>query len=277
MKQTLLFLFLAILASCTQKQPDNPVVPPPKPTAVVVPDSQFCKSIAPIPLSQQKRAVGVRGKYWPVGATVKVKFVGGTTAQRQFVKDGFAEWGKFANIKPVYTTGASDIRVGFNSGDGSWSYTGTDAKSRPSGEITLNIGWSGLDVCLHEIGHAIGLAHEQSNPKKGICWNEAKVIQDLSGPPNNWDEATIRSNVFFKYAPSSVDATNFDAVSIMQYSIPDTWTCEGIGIPGGVKISAQDASFIASIYPFTVTPPPTPTKIEITTAQRDSIVKWLGK
>jgi len=276
MKQALLFLLMALLAACKQK-PDAPVVQPPQ--KVFIPDSMHCKAIAPLALSSQKRAVGVRGKYWPVAGVIRVKFIGGTTAQRKYVRDGIAEWSKIANLAFEYTTAASaDIRVGFNSGDGSWSYIGTDAKSIPQGELTMNIGWSGLDVCLHELGHAIGLAHEQANPKKGICWNEAAVIKALSGPPNNWDEQTIRSNVFYKYAASDVDATTFDAVSIMQYSIPSSWTCDGNGIPGGTRISASDAAFIATMYPFVQSPPqPNTTKIQITTAQRDSIVKWLTK
>jgi hypothetical protein len=249
--------------------------PPVTPTLVVVPDSQFCKSIAPLPASQQKRAVGVRGKYWAVGQNIRVKFMGGTSAQRQFVKDGFSDWTNLVNLKVSYVTTASDIRVAFNSGDGSWSYIGTDAMGIPASQPTMNIGWSGIDVCLHEIGHAIGMAHEQANPNKGICWNEVRVIKDLSGPPNNWDEATIRSNVFYKYAATDVNATPFDPGSIMQYSVPSVWTCDGNGIPGGKSISSVDAALMASIYPYAV-PPPVATKVSLPTWQRDSIVKWLA-
>ena len=63
----------------------------------------------------------------------------------------------------------------------------------------MNLGFLDGGTAGHEFGHAIGLAHEHQNPAGGIEWNEARVIQDLSGPPNNWDEAQIRHNVLKKY------------------------------------------------------------------------------
>ena len=69
----------------------------------------------------------------------------------------------------------------------------------------MNFGWLDEAVVLHEFGHAIGLAHEHQNPDKGIKWNEDAVIRDLSGPPNNWDVATIRHNVLNKYAHDQIN------------------------------------------------------------------------
>jgi hypothetical protein len=52
----------------------------------------------------------------------------------------------------------------------------------------------------------------------GIQWIEAVVIRDLSGPPNFWDEQTIRHNVLKKYSSHQIRGTTFDAQSIMCYA-----------------------------------------------------------
>ncbi len=63
----------------------------------------------------------------------------------------------------------------------------------------MNLGFLDGGTAAHEFGHAIGLGHEHQNPAGGIQWNEPVVLQNLAGPPNNWDEATIRHNVLNKY------------------------------------------------------------------------------
>ena len=60
-------------------------------------------------------------------------------------------------------------------------------------------------VVLHEFGHALGLIHEHQNPEGGIQWNEPAVKADLSGPPNNWDDETIRHNVLDHYPGGGSD------------------------------------------------------------------------
>lgn len=242
------------LWQCTNVEPAKPPVVQDAPLSV--PDSQFCATIAPRPAPTL--AVGVKGKYWQNGQTIRIKFIGGTTAQRKFVKDAFSEWANIVNLNFTYpTSGKYECRVSFATGDGSWSYIGLDNATIPASYSTMNIGWSGLDVCLHEIGHFLGMAHEQANPISGICWNEANVIRDLSGAPNNWTVDMIRHNVFDKANPNEVDATPFDGVSIMQYSVPNSWTCNGVGIPGGTALSATDKAFASGIYPKPGLPPVT--------------------
>jgi len=107
----------------------------------------------------------------------------------------------------------------------------------------MNFGWLDEGVVLHEFGHAIGLAHEHQNPDKGIQWNEEAVIRDLSGPPNNWDVATIQHNVLRKYSHDQVNGTEFDAKSIMLYSFPAEWTLDGFHTEPNDVISDIDKEF----------------------------------
>ena len=242
-----------------------------------VPDSQFCAAIAPI--EKTGRAVTVNGRLWPNGSVLKVKLLGGTAQQRRYFTDAFIEWEKVVNLTVSYvTTGNADIRCSFVSGQGSWSYIGTDAKGIPQTQATINIGWLGSDVCLHEIGHALGMAHEQSSPKSTICWDKEAVYKALGGPPNNWSRATVDWNVFRKMTENEASASVFDPLSIMQYSVPASWLCQpSSGIPGGKVLSPIDKSFMASKYPKPIQPPPPPiTKtVSIPVYQRDSILKWM--
>lgn len=256
---------------------DKPTVAPPvvvsdspKPPARVVPDSEFCKTIAPY--FAQSRAVGVRGKYWDNGTTLKIKFMGGTAQQRAYFTNAVLEWQKYINLNVSYvTTGSADIRVSFVSGSGSWSYCGKEAQGVPQNQATLNLGWLGSDVAAHEFTHAIGGAHEQSSPNSNIDWNKPVVYAALAAPPNGWSKETVDWNVFRKLTAAEAEATVYDPLSILQYSVPGSWTYNyPNGIPGGKVLSAQDIAFWSAKYP-KVVPPPPPVNVTITRAQADSI------
>ncbi len=221
----------------------------------------------------------MRGKFHPVGSTIKIGFIGGTEAQKTLIKNGFASWKQSANLNFEYPlTGPYNIRVSF-SGGSAWSYIGIDCNQISQSSPTLNVGFglgaaeqaAGVSsVALHEIGHALGLLHEQQFPG-AICWNEANVISDLSGPPNNWNIQTIRFNVLDYHNPANVILGGYDSRSIMHYAIPARWTCNNTEIAGGNAITTNDRNFIALQYPGT-TPPPV-TTVAITKAQRDNIYR----
>lgn len=102
---------------------------------------------------------------------------------------------------------------------------------------------------LHEFGHAVGLIHEHQNPKGGIPWNKPAVIHDLSGPPNNWDEATIENNMFRYHPETDVEATDVDPTSIMMYPIPSVWTTNGFSAGLNSELSQNDKTLIRGAYP----------------------------
>jgi len=249
-----------------------------------MPDNHYCRTIGTLPkvgTGSQDRAMGYINKWWPQKAELKIGFPwGGTDSQKQMVKLAFEHWKQTpVNLSFSYpATGPYDIRVKFDSNDGSWSYVGIDCSSIPQNEPTMNIGWTEQAANDHEAGHALGLLHEHQNPTKAICWNQAQVVKDLSGPPNNWDLETIQFNVLTPYTIGDVITTVHDAFSIMHYPIPASWTCDKVAIPGGSVISPADRAFITARYPGdgTVTPPD-PAKVCITKAQAASIVRLQAK
>jgi len=198
------------------------------------------------------RAISPKGKQWINGSTLKIRFMNGSREQRDLVQRFAPEWTQHANLVFEFTDDPrADIRVTFDANDGAWSYVGTDNKSIPLHAATLNLGWQDRGVILHEFGHMIGLAHEHQNPGGGIRWNEPAVIADLSGPPNYWDEATIRHNVLNKYAMDQVHGTDFDPESIMLYSFPAQWTMNRVATEENSELSRLDKEFVrgADMYP----------------------------
>ena len=164
------------------------------------------------------RASGERKKLWHK-KTLNVCFV-----EKHPREDEIFElaktWSKYCGIefRKVTKRRDSDIRIGYDSREGAWSYVGTDCAEIPLNELTMNLGFIDKATVLHEFGHALGLIHEHQSPANGgFEWNRNKVIEDCSGPPNYWDRETIRSNIFYRYKKSHVSGTRYDKKSIMHY------------------------------------------------------------
>lgn len=196
------------------------------------------------------RAVFEFRKRWITGSTLTVAFMGGTSGQRDLVEEQAGWWTQHANLNfqfgRIQDMPDARIRIAFDGTDGAWSYVGTDALGIDSGEPTMNLGFLDRGTAAHEFGHAIGLGHEHQNPDGGILWNEAAVIADLSGPPNNWTVAQIRHNVLNKYSTDQIKGTQFDGDSIMLYAFPAAWTQNNISTRDNPTLSGLDAEFIAS-------------------------------
>ena len=216
--------------------------------------------------SGRMRAISPLRKQWVNGSTIRVRFLSGSAQQQKMVRDIAPEWTKHANLNFEFTDDPrAEIRVTFDENDGAWSYVGTDNSDVPVQAATLNLGWQDEAVILHEFGHMIGLAHEHQNPQGGLIWNEEVVIRDLSGPPNYWDEATIRHNVLEKYSADQIHGTRFDPTSIMLYAFPDDWTQNPGGTQENSRLSEMDKDFVrsAQMYPGRGTTTPEPQAVEV--------------
>jgi hypothetical protein len=203
----------------------------------------------------------IRSKAWPVGSHLKCRFLDGSPTQQARVMHKAKLWEQYANIHIDFvTTRDEQIRIAFQTGQGSWSAIGHDAlisKYFPHDAPTMNYGWLADDtddteyerVVVHEFGHALGCIHEHQSPTEQLKWNVEAVYAQFSGPPNNWDKATIDANILQKYSPKGIDASIFDRHSIMLYQFPAELFLDHVGTPSNTRLSRKDKGFIAQMYP----------------------------
>ncbi len=193
---------------------------------------------------------------WTNGATIKVKFVGGSQYIRSKVISYSKIWENYANIYFDYIEwGNSDILISFESGKGSWSQIGTNAKYYSAKEMaTMNFGWFNdytedaefKRTTLHEFGHALGLLHEHKNPYGNINWNLPVVYNHYQS--QGWSISRINEQVISKY---SVTLSNhkYDEYSVMHYPIPSTFTTNGYSVGWNRDLSDGDKELISEMYP----------------------------
>ena len=208
------------------------------------------------------RLIAPLHRQWINGTSLRVRFMGGTLDQHEIVKQEAKWWERCANIHFLFNEHPqAEIRITFDENDGAWSYIGTECASIPLDQPTMNLGFLDPGTAAHEFGHAIGLAHEHQNPEGGIQWNVPVVMRDLKGPPNYWDEETIRYNVLEKYEQDQIKGTQFDPASIMCYAFPEEWTLNHVKTGWNTTLSDMDKNFIgsSSMYPIPVAPPEPPT------------------
>jgi serralysin len=221
----------------------------------------FCMLPMPAALQGNTKAALLNEFKWNPGTTIRVTFLEGDPDLRARVRAVAEAWTgpEMANLAFQFGDEPdADVRVAFEQGNGSWSYLGTMCQQIPLSEPTMNYGWLTPDsdedeirrVVSHEFGHALGLIHEHQNPDHPIQWNRDAVIADLSGPPNNWDPATIEHNIFEKYDPAVLSATAVDPKSIMMYPIPASWTTDGFSAGLNAEPSETDKEFIRGAYPW---------------------------
>jgi Astacin (Peptidase family M12A) len=224
---------------------------------MTMPELIKCCIDRPIGADMPSYAALVTAKKWPNGQLLRVRFLDGLPEVQSRVTDHAQLWGQYANIKFAFGNDPdAEIRISFRY-QGSWSTIGTDSLTVAATEASMNYGWLTTDtaddeynrVVLHEFGHALGLIHEHQNPAGGIPWNKAKVYASLSGPPNNWDKATIDHNMFETYAKNQTNYTAVDRDSIMMYPIPAEFTDGKFVVGWNRDLSQTDRDFIARMYP----------------------------
>lgn len=204
-------------------------------------------------------------KYWGSGGTrLTVGFLDNPEPElRTRILSHMNAWGAFCNVSFTEVQGPAQVRIARTAGDGYWSYLGTDILQIPANEPTMNLQSFSMRtrdsefyrVVRHETGHTLGFHHEhlrseiieRIDQEKAIDW--AKRVQ-------GWDEPTTVSNILTPITPADIIATaSADRVSVMCYSLPAEIMKDGVAVPGGTDIDAEDALLASKIYP-KLTPSP---------------------
>ena len=141
---------------------------------------------------------------WPkTGSTYTIPYViQSSLPNKNRIYDAIAHWEANTKIRFVQRTNQSDY-LRFFDGGGCWSYIG---KIGGRQDVSIASGCSTGNT-IHEIGHAVGMYHEQSHHKR-----DNFVIINFQNIQSG------RENNFNKVAGNRTANTKFDLGSIMMYS-----------------------------------------------------------
>jgi hypothetical protein len=204
-------------------------------------------------------------KLWRIGSSVYYDFVGDRVGKLvDYMEAAVAEWSQHCCLDfrrgKNPSSGMGDIRISFVNGGGHYSNIGIDSRAwklsvnRSRMFESLNIDPNGGNdsylraVCLHELGHAIGLQHEHQNPNGPIRWNQVAVIARLRGL--GWDDAKIQQNVLSVLTGSQYRGTAADRTSIMMYWFSPEEAPDGSQVPRepNLTLSETDKRFVRENY-----------------------------
>ena len=213
-----------------------------------------------IPDSRQTELALDRGKLWPKGKKLRVRFLEGSASMQARVRKYAEAWHPFSSVQFEFVnSGPAEVRVGFVMDGSSWSAVGTDALNVdwfPANGPTMNYGWLTEDtedeeysrVATHEFGHALGCIHEHQNPSTDIPWNREAVYRYYAA--RGWSKATVDHNVFAKFSKDQTQFSQFDPKSIMLYAIPaELLTDPSKAVGWNRTLSDTDKAFIRKVYP----------------------------
>lgn len=204
----------------------------------------------------QTKAVGVKGKFWNPGDTIRIKFLNGSQTLRQQVKQYAGIWLQYANLyfKYVEINENADVKIGFDLDTLwlAWSTIGTDCKAIPQDEPSLNFVYldyedeTGVQAeVLRGFGHVLGLGFEHKNPNSSLRFkgSDQQFLDEYNLSGQRLAE--------FKqlYTTDQTNYTEYDKNSIMTVAIPRSLVVmPPMATNRNTTLSDLDKSFIAKLY-----------------------------
>jgi hypothetical protein len=208
-------------------------------------------------MNQEKWVNGTLLRYGFFENTGRFTKWAGTNALKAQVRRAFKRWtdlGIGLRFEEVADRGQAGVRIGFEAGDGHWSYVGRQVHDQGPDDRTMNLdpddgiasGDYGVDVASHEIGHTMGFPHEHQNPNAGIVWDEEAVYRTLAGAPNFWPREVTRQH-HPQDPPDQVQGSTWDPNSIMHYPFePGSSSSQSsiVGLRPAGGLSARDKEWV---------------------------------
>lgn len=193
---------------------------------------------------------------WYPGETIRIKFLNGTTWEREQVKTLAPKWLEYANVKFKFVGDreVSDVRISFNSAGMNNSILGTYCRQYVSETVaTMNLCLTYFryeETILHEFGHVLGLMHEHQTPAGGIKWNKPLVYDYFSKAPYYMTKGMIDTQILNRYTANQSNYSAYDAFSIMHFYFPPELTTDRFYFIQNRILSFTDKSYISQWYPY---------------------------
>lgn len=203
----------------------------------------------------ETKAVAEKSKTWQSGDIIRIKFLNGTEAVQNKVKQYASLWLEYADLVFEYVENDADVKISFD-WDGklvSWSTIGTDCRLVPQNESSLNFVY--LDdpdeefvrgEVLRAFGHVLGLGFEHKNPSSPLVFKAtaAATLQDYYGLTP--EEVT---DFIAQYQADQTNYTDYDKNSIMVAEIPGSiLENRRLATLFNTELSANDIAFISDLY-----------------------------
>jgi hypothetical protein len=216
----------------------------------------------------------ITSKYWGPKVMLTVGFMESITDEIANRIIGYMNRWKDRGASVLFTRTKTDPQVRITrSGDGYWSYLGTDILHVPKNQPTMCL--SGITmrtsdaecerVIVHEAGHTLSFPHEHMRRDLVQLLDREKTIAEFMRT-QGWSRQEVINQVLTPLDEASLMSTPVDQDSLMCYQIPGNCTKSGQPIKGGSRLSESDWTFAARSYPPStgpIDPPPTARRLVV--------------